>query len=116
IWATFEHNANAPDGPCASGQTTCAKLPPGFKDWNYNTCATTTCDKINNWPFPPSPMPSPPYPTTQAFRDYHAGTSPGLTDAAGNKGTTNIATIDLLNRSVKTVLPPGSPWRNYFLS
>src|SRR5262249_49854749 len=31
-------------------------------------------------------------------------------------GTANIATIDQLNRSVKSALPIGSPWRNYFLS
>ena len=57
----------------------------------------------------PGPRGAQPYQVTQAFRDYAFGTSPSLVDAAGNKGTTNVATILQLDKSVAGILPAGSP-------
>lgn len=93
--------ANAPDGPCVTGQRT--KPPAPFTGWTYNNVTNTTCQNVNNWP---SPAPTqPPFPITQAVR----------VNAFGGGGSSNVATIKSLNQSVRGVLPAGSVWRNYFL-
>ena len=101
IWASFEHVANAPDGPCVPGK---AALPPsGFKTWTYNNIADTTCKNVNTWP---SPAPTkPPFPMTQAVR----------VNPSGGGGADNVATIQSINQSVLKLLPATSIWRNYFL-
>ncbi len=116
VWATFEHVANAPNGPCRDGAATCAQLPAGFKEWNYERCASTSCAGINRWPFPPSPAPKPPFPITQAYLNWPFGTNPALVDGNNNPGMVNIATLNTLNRSVLGILPSGSVWRNYLQS
>jgi hypothetical protein len=117
VWTTFEHVANAPNGPCP-GTSTCRQVPAGFKNWSFSDCKTTSCANVNNWPYPqsPAPTPTPPWPVAQAFRNYSFGTNPSLVDAAGNKGTTNVAVIQQLNKSMLGFMPPGSPFRNYFLN
>jgi hypothetical protein len=106
VWATFEHVANAPAGPC-TGPTT---PPAGFKGWAFNNAASTDCSKINNWPYPPPPpAPPTPYPITQAFRNYAYGTD------GSNMGKFNSESIQALNKSVLGIVPAGSVWSNYFL-
>ncbi len=113
VWATFEHVANAPEGPCQAGVSTCARVPAGFPTWSYNNCRDTSCANVNRWPFPPSPMPKPPYPITQAYLNWPWGTNPTLIDGNQNRGATNIAILKDLNASVLKILPSGSVWRNY---
>ena len=109
VWATFEHVANSPDGPCTNGQNTCGQLPAGFTGWSYNNCKSTSCTGINTWP---SPVPSP-IPNAQVFLNYPQGNIASITDAAGVSGATNIALLNALNSSMLSVLPAGSVWRNY---
>ncbi len=116
VWATFEHVANAPDGPCRDGRSTCAQVPAGFRDWNYERCASTSCAGVNRWPFPPSPAPKPPFPVTQAYLNWPFGTNPVLIDGNKNPGSTNIETLRVLNASVLSILPGSSVWRNYVQS
>jgi hypothetical protein len=100
VWATFEHVDNAPDGPC-TGPTA---PPPGFTGWAFNKASQTSCSNINNFPSGQQP----PYPITQAFRNWALGTGPG-------SSTNNAATIQSLNNSVMGLLPANSVWKNYFL-
>ncbi len=116
VWATFEHLANAPPGPCVAGQATCAQLPAGFKAWTYNDCAATSCAGVNAWPFPASPTPAPPYPLTQAFLNWPGGIDPTLVDGDKIPGGATLALLEALNSSVLSLLPKDSPWRNYSLS
>lgn len=102
VWATFEHVANAPDGPCA-GPTT---PPAGFAGWTYNDARSTDCAKINQWDNPQGP----PYPATQVFRNWAYGTNTTNTFSPHN-----IESISTLNRSVATLLSSKSVWSNYFL-
>jgi hypothetical protein len=104
IWSTFEHVDNAPDGPC-TGPTT---PPAPFKAWAFNNRASTSCANINNWP---SPAPSPPYPITQAFRNWLFGSIPKTPN-----GNLNTQTLLALNKSVLGILPPTSVLRYYFLA
>ena len=104
VWATFEHIANAPNGPCLQGQTTTP--PAGFTTWTYNNPKSTSCDGVNEWVTPPPK--TGPYPITQAFRNWAYGTLP--TDTTGN-----VQTIESLNSSVAGILPARSVWHNYFL-
>jgi hypothetical protein len=97
VWASFEHDANAPDGPC-TGPTT---PPRGYETWAFNDPTSTDCDDVNAW----TKGTQPPYPVTQAFRNY----------ASGGGSSQNVSTIEALNQSVATVLPSGSIWQNYFL-
>jgi hypothetical protein len=101
IWATFEHVANGPDGPCAGKPTT---PPAGFKNWTYNDKASTDCGKANAWD------PDHPYAVTQAFRNWPYGYDPSK--AQDNE---NIRLTKALNRSVAGILPEGSVWKNYYL-
>lgn len=103
VWATFEHVANAPDGPCTGATTP----PPGFTRWTYNDAKSTDCTNINQWP---SPAPTAPYPVTQVVRNWAYGTNP---DAVF--GTDNIKQLKALNTSMAALLPGKSVWRNYFL-
>jgi hypothetical protein len=101
IWATFEHIANAPTGPCTPGK---AMPPPaGFKSWTYFNAADTSCKNINTWP---SPAPTnPPFPITQAM----------LVNPSGGGSQQNVATIQSINQSVAGLLPASSVWKNYTL-
>jgi hypothetical protein len=99
VWATFEHVANAPDGPCAG-----AIAPPsGFSGWAFNNAASSDCTKINQFTKKTAP-----YDVTQAVRNYPYGTGSDF-------GKFDPATIQVLNQSVLGVLPAVSVWRNYFL-
>jgi hypothetical protein len=99
VWATFEHVANAPDGPCAGATTP----PPGFSGWAFNNAVSADCTKINQFTRTTAP-----YDVTQAVRNYPYGTGSDF-------GKFDPATIKILNQSVLGVLPAGSVWRNYFL-
>jgi hypothetical protein len=99
VWATFEHVANAPDGPCAGATTP----PAGFSGWAFNQAASTDCTRINQFTKATAP-----YDVTQAVRNYPYGTGSDF-------GVFDPATIQILNRSVLGLLPAGSVWRNYFL-
>ncbi len=102
VWATFEHAANAPDGPC-TGNTT---PPPGFVRWTYNDAKSTDCANANKLP----DMTRQPYPMTQVVRSWAYGTNPGALT-----GTDNIKQLKVLNTSMAALLPGKSVWRNYFL-
>ena len=108
VWATFEHVANGPDGPCVPGKTT--KPPAGYADWTYNDSKSTDCAKANYWPAPTDPAPQPPYPPTQAFRDWPYGN-----DSGNAQGKDHIGVIRALNSSAAGVLPADSVWKNYYL-
>ena len=103
VWATFEHADNAPDGPCVNGQQTVP--PPGFTGWAFNKISTTSCNGINAW----TKGQLPPYPITQAVRNYAYGSD------TSSGGQNNAATIKAINNSVSGILPAGSVWNNYFL-
>ncbi len=100
VWATFEHIANAPDGPC-KGPTT---PPSGFSGWSFNKASTTNCTNINKFTKTKAP-----YDITQAFRNYPYGSD------SSSSGQSNAATIQALNASVLGILPASSVWKNYFL-
>lgn len=102
VWATFEHVANAPNGPCVAGQSTPPPAP--FASWTFNNPANTTCQGINAWPST-NPPTKPPFPITQAVRINPNG--------GGDAG--NAAAIQSLNASVLGLVPQGSMWKNYFL-
>lgn len=102
VWATFEHMANAPEGPC-TGPTT---PPPGFVRWSYNDAKSTDCTNINKLP----DQSAQPYPVTQVFRTWAQGTNPEAVF-----GADNIRLIKSLNTSMAALLPGKSVWRNYFL-
>ena len=106
IWATFEHVANGPDGPCAPGKAT--RPPAGYDNWTYNNAKSTDCGKVNLWPDPDAP--NPPYPPTQAFRNWPHGNNPG-----NAQGKDHIRVIQSLNRSAAGALPADSVWKNYYL-
>jgi hypothetical protein len=101
VWATFEHVDNAPDGPCS----TTMPPPPGFKVWAFNNVAKPGCTGVNSW----TSGQKPPYPITQAVRNYPYGSD------TSTSGQTNIATIQAINNSISGLLPSGSVWSNYFL-
>jgi hypothetical protein len=101
VWATFEHVDNAPNGPCA-GPTT---PPAGFTGWAFNKASSTDCSNVNKW----TSGTQPPYPITQAFRNWAFGSD------SSSSGKNNAATIQNLNANVLNILPAGSVWRNYFL-
>jgi hypothetical protein len=101
IWATFEHIANAPNGPCVGGQST--PPPSPFTAWTFSNVTNTTCQGVNVWPTP-APT-APPFPTTQTVR----------VNPSGGGTPDNIATIQSLNQSVLTLLQQGSLWSNYTL-
>ena len=103
IWSTFEHVDNAPDGPC-TGPTT---PPAPFTAWAFNNRASTDCTNINKW----TSGQQPPYPITQAFRDWQYGSIPKT-----KNGDLNTATLKALNQSVLGILPAGSVLRYYFLA
>jgi hypothetical protein len=105
VWATFEHVANAPDGPCTVEPTT---PPAGYANWTYNDKSAKDCGKANIWPVPAAP--NPPYPPTQAVRNWPYGNNP---DQA--QGQANIGFIKALNKSVAGFLPKSSVWKNYYL-
>lgn len=102
VWATFEHVANAPDGPC-NGPTT---PPPGFVRWSYNDAKSKDCTNINQLPG----VAAQPQPVTQVVRNWAYGTNP---DAVF--GADNIKQIRALNMSMAAQLPAKAVWRNYFL-
>ncbi len=105
VWATFEHVANAPDGPCTGKATT---PPAGFKKWTYNNSADPDCSTshVNHWQ---NATPAP-YPIVQAVRNWAYGNDPN--QAAAQE---NIHAIEALNRSVAGGLPADSVWKNYYL-
>jgi hypothetical protein len=103
IWSTFEHVDNAPDGPC-TGPT---KPPAPFTAWAFNNHAQTSCADINNFPKGQQP----PYPVTQAFRNWLFGSIPKT-----QNGDSNTATLLALNKNVLGILPPSSVLRYYFLA
>ncbi len=101
VWATFEHVANAPDGPCKP-----TTPPPGFVRWTYNDAKSTDCTNANQLP----DMTSQPYPVTQVVRNWAYGTN---ADAAF--GADTIKQLRALNMSMAAQLPSKAVWRNYFL-
>lgn len=102
VWSTFEHVANAPDGPC-TGSTA---PPPGFLRWTYNDSKSTDCANANKLP----DMTKQPYPVTQVVRNWAYGTNP-----EGATGVDNVKQIRALNTSMAALLPSKAVWRNYFL-
>jgi hypothetical protein len=101
VWATFEHVDNAPDGPCTGATTP----PAGFSGWAFNNATSTNCGNVNAW----TKGQQPPYPITQAFRNWAYGS------ATTGTGPSNAATIQALNKSALGILPASSVWKNYFL-
>jgi hypothetical protein len=101
IWATFEHIANGPDGPCTGKPTT---PPAGFSKWTYNDKTSTDCSKVNSWD------PDNPYKITQAFRNWAYGYDPSQP-----RDNENIRLTKALNQSVARILPASSVWKNYYL-
>lgn len=97
VWASFEHEANAPDGPC-SGPTT---PPAGYGGWAFNDAASTDCTQVNHW-VKGTP---PPYPVTQAFRNW----------ADGGGTSQFVAPVQQINESMSGLIPGDSVWQNYFL-
>lgn len=102
VWATFEHIANAPNGPCVAGQSTPPPAP--FTTWTFNNPANTSCQGINAWP-QTNPPTKPPFPVAQAVR----------IEATGGGSAGNTAAIQSLNASVLGLVPTGSLWKNYFM-
>jgi hypothetical protein len=103
IWSTFEHVDNAPDGPC-TGPTT---PPAPFTAWAFNNRASTNCSNINSW----TSGQQPPYPITQAFRNWAWGSIPKTPN-----GQQNTATLEALNQNVLAILPASSMLKYYFLA
>jgi hypothetical protein len=123
VWATFEHNTNAPD--CTNPQT----APGGGWSFTSEPCAEclktktpaecTDC-KFNTGITPPPGLTSDP---TEVCRVYPDGTDPDPM-TGGNNNDTNRANINALNDQLVgpggflTQLPADSPmavWKNYSL-
>ena len=101
IWATFEHVANAPDGPCVAGTAP----PAPFQGWTFNNVKDTDCTNINQFVKGAVPGSKPPPPVNQVVR---------VTPFGGGDAE-NVAAIQSLNASVLAQLGADSVWRNYFL-
>ena len=97
VWASFEHEANAPDGPC-TGPTT---PPAGYGGWAFNDATSKDCSQVNAW----KKGTPPPYPVTQAFRNW----------AFGGGTPATVAIVQSINGSMAGLLPADSVWQNYFL-
>ncbi len=103
IWATFEHVANAPDGPCVPG----APPPAPFQSWTFNNLKDTDCSPthINQFVKGAKPGSKPPPPINQVVR----------VTPSGGGDPENVGDIKSLNASVLAQLSAESVWRNYFL-
>jgi hypothetical protein len=104
IWATFEHVANAPEGPCASGKPP----PPNGLKWAYYNPDAPAGTPCNTWtPGPDGGVPSP-LPKSQIVRNWPFGDD--------GSDPTNVPTLLAVNAEVQNILPTDSVWRNYFLA
>jgi hypothetical protein len=109
IWATFEHNDNAPD--FAKGQQ--PDQPVSDKDFTFYTAGTeaSACNQNNAAYVKLKPGTQTLTPVSQVCRQYPYGNEPGAGDAK-----TNQDNIDSLNRSAWAQMDKfGVPavWKNY---
>ena len=107
IWATFEHNNNAPD--FAPNQD--ANKLVSDRNWTFYTAGTTAgqCNQLNGATLKLDAATQKLSPITQVARQYPFGMK---ADTPSNDP--NLKAITELNLSVWEQLAPDSLWRNYF--
>lgn len=106
IWATFEHNANAPDLPY--GMSTSADSAVSQSNYTFYK-AGTKADSCNNQPsaYTLNAATQTVSPIAQVFREYAWGDTSATTP--------NTKNIVMLNQSVHNQLEAGSWLKNYSL-
>lgn len=106
IWATFEHNNNAPD--FTAGRT--PTQPVSNEDWTFYKAGTPAieCNQINASTLTLDEETQRLHPKTQVCRQYPYGMP------AGAANQLNLITITTLNESVWSQLPEDSVIRHYF--
>ena len=107
IWATFEHNDNAPD--FAANQSPSA--PVSDRNWTFYAANTPAidCNQASTTDMTLDEATQVLSPVTQACRQYPFGMA---ADTPPDDG--NLKAIQELNRSVREQLEAGSTLRNYF--
>ena len=108
IWATFEHQDNAPDLP--AGMAVTSPAPVSDKNWTFYTANTPAAQgNLSNADAVKlaDPAQQTLTPVTHAFRQFPWGSQPGNSD--------NAANIVSLNAGVRSRVLPSSVWQNYML-
>lgn len=109
IWATFEHDDNAPDFAPEQSPT----APVSDRDWTFYTAGTQAqdCNQVDTQDLELDPATQELTPVTQACRQFPHGMVAGTKDP---NDLQNLAAIESLNASVKSRLGSGDPSGNYF--